>query len=398
MKKKTVLFTALGVGSLITVIPAAMMINAAMKGNSNQIVVPEFIYYEDFETFKESDSLEHQPFYLDFANAEIVTSNAIEGKSAKVNIPHKLNWGSLNFKSELLGIRNSKFHIDFSVKTKDVDSIDIPVLKNYDNEYFAQYGVKISNDINGYPTSLTYRVGDALIDEDDITHTKRDLTNGVISIGFDFEVGDALCFPSIKFHSVKDHAFAIIDNIVIQDLLKPGETYDVQYQSTFDDIVSSDVFNSTPFWCQNGSMDFVKIDNNQMVQYSGYYGENNGDNTFLGGITRTELTTIKNTLYYYSYDIRLENIQELVITTLDNRDLGNIYSEITYRADTDKFLVTAQGGINNFSYTKDGDVYHITYNRQTSSFGEDEHKLFATNINKQSKGKVIIDNFVVAHK
>ena len=93
----------------------------------------------------------------------------------------------------------------------------------------------------------------------------------------------------------------------------------------------------------------------------------------------------------------LDEIEELVITTLDNRDLGQIYSEITYLSTTDEFRVTAAGGISNFKVVKEDDVYHLSYNRQTSSFGEDEHKFFATSI-EGDVGSVIIDNFAVAHK
>ena len=369
----------------------------AMANQTNQILVPEYSYFEDFDSFKDNEEWSHQAFYTDFAEGTIVSEGAIKGKSLKLDIPHRLNWGSINFKSEMINIKNSEFRIEFSCKTENIDSIDIPVLEDFDGEYYAQYGVKIINDASGKPQSLAFRYGASQIKEKDVLNHKRELNDGVITIGFDFTVDEQIAYPSIRFHSTQDDAVAIVDNIKISDKNNPGEYYEAQYIDNFNDITSSDVFNSTPFWCQNGTMSFVTIARDQKLQYSGEYRLSNGDNVLLGGLTRTELTTLPNTLYYYSYDLILENIEQLVITTLDKRDLGQIYSEITYYLAKDQFRVTAAGGISNFNVKKEGNVYHISYNRQTSSFGEDEHKFFATSV-ADSVGNVIFDNFVVAHK
>ena len=364
---------------------------------ANQILVPEYSYFENFDAYEDGQSLEHQAFYTDYSSASVVSEGAIKGKSMKLEIPHKLNWGSINFKSDMLNLKNSEFRIEFAVKTENIDSIDIPVLKNYDDEYYAQYGVKITNDNDSKPEAIDFRYGASLIKEKDVINPVRKLENGIITIGFDFTVGEQISYPSIRFHTVKDNAVAIVDNISILDKNNPGEYYDIQYMSDFNNITSGSVFDMTPFWCQNGDMTFVNINGDKKVKYSGEYRLPNGDNVFLGGLTRMEVSTIPNTLYYYSYDLILENIEELVITTLDKQALGQIYSEITYLQSTDQFRVTAAGGISNFKVIKEGNVYHLSYNRQTSSFGEDEHKFFATSVEGQI-GAVIFDNLVIAHK
>lgn len=398
MKKKIALIIS---GSLMV---ASLVISSfviakmsAHADNENQILVPEYTYFENFEGFENNEEWSHQAFYVDFSNASVVSENAIKGKSLKLDIPHKFNWGSINFKSDMLNLKNSEFHMEFSCKTENIDSIDVPVLKNFDGEYFGQYGVRITNDNEGKPTALSFRSGESNISEQDVANHKRELNSGVITLGFDFAVGDQMSYPSIRFHSTKDNSVAIIDNISISDKNNLGEYYQIQYASDFDEIYSSDVFNTTPFWCHSGSMDFVSSFGDKKIKYSGVYRKDNGDNTLLGGLTRVEMTTLPNTLYYYSYDLILENIQELVITTLDKQDLGSIYSEITYRLSSDQFRVTFAGGISNFKVVKEDDVYHVSYNRQTSSFGEDEHKWFATSV-INTTGSVIFDNFVVAHK
>ena len=398
MKKKYFLMIC---GSLLVAsIAASTVVISKMIANADpadQILVSEYSYYEDFDAFDTNQELSHQAFYIDYSIASVVEESAIKGKSMKLDIPHKLNWGSINFKSDMLNLKNSEFHLEFACKTENIDSIDIPILKNYDGDYYAQYGVKITNDSDGKPQSIDFRYGASLIKEKDVLNPKRELNNGVITIGFDFTIGETMCYPSIRFHSTKDNAFVILDNIIIVDKNNPGEYYDIQYKDDFNNISGNDVFNTTPFWCHSGSIGFVNIYGDKKVKYSGSYGMPNGDNSLLGGLTRTEITTLPNTLYYYSYDLMFENIEELVITTLDNRDLGQIYSEITYLKSTDQFRVTFAGGINNFKVVKEGDVYHVSYNRQTSSFGEDEHKFFATS-DEDLIGSVIIDNVVIAHK
>ena len=232
MKKKVVLLVC---GSLLvasiaapTIVISKMIVNA---DPANQILVPEYSYYENFESFQENQEWSHEAFYTDFSSGSIVSEGAIKGKSLKLDIPHKLNWGSMDFKSEMLNLKNSEFRIEFAVKTENIDSIDIPILKNFDGEYFAQYGVKITNDIDGKPEALDFRYGASLIKEESVSNAKRELSNGVITIGFDFVIGDQTSYPSIRFHSVKDNSVAIVDNIVISDKNNPGEYYDVQYQN-----------------------------------------------------------------------------------------------------------------------------------------------------------------------
>lgn len=398
MNKKAVLVLA---GSLlVTSIAASTTIISKIitrAGSVEQILVSEYSYFENFDSFKDDQEWSHEAFYTDYSSGTVISDNAIKGKSFKLEIPHKLNWGSMNFKSDMLNLKNSEFHLEFACKTENIDSIDIPILKNYDGDYYSQYGVKISNDSSGKPESIDFRYGASLIKEENVLNAKRELKDGVITIGFDFEIGEQISYPSIRFHSTKDNAVAIVDNIIISDKNNPGEYYDVQYQSDFNSISGDDVFNTTPFWCQNGSMNFVTIDGDNKVKFSGVYYRSNGDNLFLGGLTRMEVSTLPNTLYYYSYDLILDNIQELVITTLDKKDLGQNYSEITYLQSTDQFRATFPAGISNFKVVKEEDVYHVSYNRQTSSFGEDEHKIFATS-GKDIVGSVIIDNLVIAHK
>ena len=259
MKKKIILLTC---GSLLTLsIVASTIVISKMIVNAdspNKLLVPEYTYFENFDNYQNNEEWSHNVFSLDFSSASVVSENAIKGKSLKLDIPHKNNWGSMNFKSEMLNLKNSDYHIEFSCKTENIDSIDVPILKNFDGEYFAQYGVRIKNDDAGKPTNLYFRYGASLIKEENVLNHKRELKDGVISIGFDFSVGDQISYPSICFHSTKDHAIAIIDNIMISDKNNPGEYYDIQYKDDFNSIPGNDVFNTTPFWLHTvGTMDFV---------------------------------------------------------------------------------------------------------------------------------------------
>ena len=109
------------------------------------------------------------------------------------------------------------------------------------------------------------------------------------------------------------------------------------------------------------------------------------------------MTTMPYTLYHYSYYLKLEEVSELVITTLDNCGLGQNYSEITYNALIGNFKVTAPGGIKDFKSTYANGIYHLDYFRLTSEYGLDEHFMFATSMyGKESK--IYIDELMISHK
>ena len=373
-----------------------------LKASSNAQTVTsyDYLYEETFEKYSANTNWSRQAIYLENATGYI-TDNVDEivdgNQSLKVVSSERGVWSALKIKSGTVEMKNSSYMLVIECKTNNIEAINIEVKKDYQNNFYAEYGIDITNDSNGNSNNIFYRKGNLNLDESSIENPVRKIENGIITMGFDFTSLDNLALVNICYKSVaNEFGTMYIDNIKILDKNNPGKEFKVQYQSNFDNINSNSVFHSTPFWCGSGSMEFKNDNGNKSIVYFGNYYRANGDNVGLGGLTRTELETLPNKLYYYSYDIKLTEVQELVITTLDNRGTGKIYSEITYNLSLGGFKVTAAGGIKDFKAIYEDGVYHISYCRLTSDYGKDEHSLFATSVyGKESY--ISIDNFVVAY-
>ena len=374
--------------------------NVKATNADETIIAYDYLYEETFERYSADMNWSRQAIYLENATG-VITANTEEvihgSQSLKVIGTETGSWSGLKIKSGTVEMKNSSYSLVFECKTNNVEAINIEVKKDYQNNFYAEYGIGITNDSNGNSYGVYYRKGNLNLDESAVVNPVRKIENGIITMGFDFTSLENLALVNICYKSVNNEIGTMyIDNIKILDKNDPGKVLKVKYQSNFDNINSDSVFHSTPFWCGNGSMVFSNDNGNKSIVYSGNYYRANGDNVGLGGLTRIELETLPNKLYYYSYDIKLSEVHELVITTLDNCGTGKIYSEITYNSLIGGFKVTAAGGIKDFKAVYEDGVYHISYFRLTSDYGKDEHSLFATsNYNKQSS--ISIDNFVIAY-
>ena len=375
--------------------------NVKVTAGYETVIAYDYLYNETFEKYTDDMNWTRQAIYLENATG-VITSNENEvisgSQSLKVVGTETGAWSALKIKPGTVEMKNSSYTLVFECKTNNIEAINIEVKKDYQNNFYAEYGIGITNDSNGNSYGVYYRKGNLGLDESAVVNPVRKIENGVITMGFDFTSLDNLALVNICYKSITNEIGTIyIDNIKVLDKNNPGKELKVQYQSNFDNITSDSVFHSTPFWCGAGSMEFVNNNGNKSIVYSGNYYRANGDNVGLGGLTRTELETLPNKLYYYSYDIKLSEVHELVITTLDNCGTGKIYSEITYNSVIGGFKVTAAGGVKDFKAVYENGVYHISYFRLTSDYGLDEHSLFATsNYNKFSS--ISIDNFVIAYE
>ena len=393
MKKKQTILLLL----ILPIVTLPFAKKSLKAEDDEKIIAYNYLYEENFEKYQNNSSWIRKAIYLDNANGTIANAeNEIISGNKSLKIKPEESISTLSLKSGTVPMQNSDYSISLKCRATNITNISIIVKKDYSGNCYSEYGIDLENDSQGNPTAITYAKGNMNLELNQVTNPISTLENQIITLGFDFKVLSNLALVDIVLKSTND-ASLILDNIKVLDKNNPGKELVVQYQSNFDDIVSEDVFNNTPFWCNYGKMVFVNDNLNKAVAYKANYYMANGDNVLLGGITRVELTTIPNTLYYYSYDIKLIDVDELVITTLDNQDKGQIYSEITYSSFYKDFKVTATGGIKNFKSVYDNGIYHLSYYRLTSNNGNDEHKLFATSTyGKESS--VIIDNFVVAHE
>lgn len=390
---------------LIFILPMLLCLeipNISIKANqTDKVISYKYLYNETFEKYETDKNWSRQAIYLENSTGIVCAekNDVISGtKSLKVIGNDVGGWSALKIKPGTVEMKNSSYSLVLECKTNYVEAINIEVKKDYQNGYYAEYGIGLTNDSNGNGAGIYYRKGNLNLEEESIINPVRKIANGVVTLGFDFESLDNLALINICYKANNGQiGTMIVDNIKILDKNNPGTEYKVQYRSDFDEINSTNVFDTTPFWCNYGSMEFENDNGNKSVVYSGNYYMANGDNVALGGLTRNEIETLPNKLYYYSYDIKLTEVHELVLTTLDYCGFGKIYSEITYNSLVGEFKVTAAGGIKDFNVVYEDGVYHISYCKLTSDYGRDEHYLYATsNYNKQSS--ISFDNFVIAYK
>ena len=283
----------------------------ATSTQNNTVISYEYLYDENFEKYSSDMNWSRQAIYLENSTG-VITANQTEvvkgAQSLKVTSTEVGGWSALKIKSGTVEMKNSSYSLIFECKTNYVEAINVEVKKDYQNNFYAEYGVGITNDSNGNSYGIYYRKGNLGLEESAITNPVRKIENGVMTIGFDFTSLDNLALINICYKSVMNQTGTMyIDNIKILDKNNPGKEFKVQYQSNFDDINDSSVFHNTPFWCGAGTMDFVNDNGNKSIVYAGNYYRANGDNVGLGGLTRTELETLPNKLYYYSYDLKLNH-------------------------------------------------------------------------------------------
>lgn len=386
-------FAVLVVACALLMCSLVAIVVMAIADSPETIVVLTPYKKENFERFAANERYVNQALYLNGAEGT-VTDNAdlvINGqRSLSVSGGEQTN--TVDIKYGWLNLVDGTYTLSLNVRPLNVHTLTVAVRKNYltdgDEAFLARNALTVDNNTDGAAIKLTE-------EGTKIGNCQATLNNGVAALSVEFTVDKTDAFVYVQFDGTE--STLVLDDIVAynHETSKLVATKDID--ENYDNVdKTQSVFHATHFWCNIGDMiwDTNPFNNTNSVLFNGVYYNPNGDNMFLGGLTADEWTTKGNSTYRYEIDVAVQNIQELVFTTLDNRGSGQTYSEITYRNGV--WTVTSKGGITEFYAEKIGGLWHLSWNRLTSDIGKDEHYIYATGA-ENVMSSIWLDNFVVAH-
>lgn len=385
---------AIVVACVLLTCSVVALVVTAVASTADTLVVLTPYWKENFERFATNQPYVKQALYLNGANGIITAEKGkvITGERSLIVSGDEAE-NVVDIKYGTLNLIDGSYTLSMNVRPIKATSLTIAVRKNYLTEnadsFLARKQLALTTNEAGTVTAIAdngIQVGKAEVKSED----------GVVSLTIEFTKNNTDAFVYVAFGGEGETSM-VIDDIVVYNHATSQKVAIKDIDENYNNAdVNQSVFQTTHFWCNFGDMswDINNFNNTNSVLYKGTYYNSNGDNIFIGGLTAEEWTTKGNTTYRYQVDIGLEDISTLVFTTLDNRGTGQTYSEITYSRGG--WIVTAKGGITDFTAEKMNGFWRLSWNRLASDMGKDEHYMFATS-GEGVEGKIWIDNFVVAH-